>query len=421
MTRLAALLSLAAALAAADARQLQLESFDKVWTTIRERHWDANLVGPAWDKVRDELRPRIEEAATADEARAVLREMLGRLGHSHLSIIPAEAYGGMDPGKSREGVTGMDVRVIGGAALVVSVEAGSPASQAGVRPGWEIRAIGGEDVAPRLAAVPESVRGKTWEGAWAASLVMNRLAGPPGAPAQVEFRAAGDRPVAASIPRTQPRGAFFRFGFLPPMYVWTETRRLPGNVGYFAFNAFLDPENVMRAADEAISACLECDGFVIDLRGNRGGIGAMTMGLAGWFAERPGRLGTLHARQGKVHFFVSPRPGVYRGPLAVLVDCTTGSSAEIFAGGMQDLGRARVFGSATAGSALPAQIEKLPNGDAFLFAIADYISEGGRRLEGAGVRPDVEVRLTRDALLAGRDPVLEAALQWVKARKVGNQ
>ncbi|HWQ53902.1 MAG TPA: S41 family peptidase [Bryobacteraceae bacterium] len=418
MTRLLAFLVLALPLAAADLRQLNIDSFDQVWNTIRDRHWDPKLGGLDWQKVREELRPRIEQAATAEEARAILREMLGGLGHSHLGIIPAEAYGHMDPkGASREGSTGVNVRVIGGAALVVSVEPGSPAAEAGVRPGWEIRAIDGQDLAPALAAIPEGTRGKRWEGVWLTSLVMNRLAGSPGTAAEVTFRA-GNRPVAAVIVRTRRRGTVYRFGFLPPVYVWSETRRL-GNVGYFAFNLFLDPQNVMTAAEKAITGCFECDGFIIDLRGNGGGVLGMTIGLAGWFVNESGRLGTLFTRDAKVHFLVSPRPEVYNGSLAILVDGMTGSSAEVFAGGMQDLKRARVFGSVTAGGALPAQIEKLPNGDALLYAFADYISEGGKRLEGAGVRPDVEIGLTREALLAGRDPVLEAALKWIESRKEG--
>ena len=49
--------------------------------------------------------------------------------------------------------------------------------------------------------------------------------------------------------------------------------------------------------------------------------------------------------------------------------------------------------------------------------MANYVSEGGKSLEGIGVVPDVEIRLTRDALLAGRDPVLEAAIEWIHAQK----
>jgi len=102
--------------------------------------------------------------------------------------------------------------------------------------------------------------------------------------------------------------------------------------------------------------------------------------------------------------------------VAFLVDGTSASTSEIFAGGMQDLGRARVFGSRTAGAALPSYFSILPNGDGFQYAIANYISEGGKPLEGLGLKPDVETPLTRQALLDGKDPALDAALAWIKSK-----
>ncbi len=229
-------------LACADVRQLNIDSFEQVWTAVRDRHWDPKLGGLDWQKVHDELRPRIEKAATVEESRAVLSEMLKRLGHSHLGIIPAETYGQMDSaGHSREGVTGIEVRAIGGAALVVSVQSGSPAAAAGVRPGWEIRKIDGKEIPPALAQAPAALRGKTWEPAYLAALVMNRLSGPPATSVDVEFRQDGGRTASLAIGRARPRGILGHLGFLPPFYVWTETRRLPGDVGYFAFNAFSTP------------------------------------------------------------------------------------------------------------------------------------------------------------------------------------
>jgi carboxyl-terminal processing protease len=100
------------------------------------------------------------------------------------------------------------------------------------------------------------------------------------------------------------------------------------------------------------------------------------------------------------------------------VDEISISTAEILAGGLQDLGRARVFGSRSAGAALPSAIERLPNGDGFQYAFANYVRTGGQPLEGRGVLPDVEAPLTREALLAGRDPALEAALTWIRSRAV---
>ena len=99
--------------------------------------------------------------------------------------------------------------------------------------------------------------------------------------------------------------------------------------------------------------------------------------------------------------------------MAILVDGLTGSASECFAGGMQAVGRARVFGETTMGHALPASFTRLPNGDMLLHAIADFVTADGTRLEGRGVIPDEPVRVDAGTLAGGRDPVLEAALAWI--------
>jgi len=161
---------------------------------------------------------------------------------------------------------------------------------------------------------------------------------------------------------------------------------------------------------------------VIDLRGNPGGIGAMAMGMAGWLVDSKDgiadqRLGTMQMRDASLKFFINPRTPLFSGPVAVLIDGSSASTSEILAGGLQDLHRARVFGTKSAAAALPSVITRLPNGDGFQYAVANYISEGGRALEGNGVTPDQEVKLTRAALLEGRDPVIEAALNWIRTQK----
>ena len=181
---------------------------------------------------------------------------------------------------------------------------------------------------------------------------------------------------------------------------------------------FLDVEHVMKSFGEAVESCEKCDGFIVDLRGNPGGIGIMAMGMAGWFIDKPGqRLGTLYMRDSTLKFVVNPRLNTFSGPLAILVDGTSASTSEIMAEGLKDLGRARIFGTRTAAAALPSVFEKLPNGDGFQYAIANYISEGGKPLEGLGVTPDVETPLTREALLAGKDPALDAAIAWIEHRR----
>jgi carboxyl-terminal processing protease len=125
----------------------------------------------------------------------------------------------------------------------------------------------------------------------------------------------------------------------------------------------------------------------------------------------------MFLRTAKIKFVVFPRPAPFLGRLAILVDGCSASTSEIFAGGMQDLKRARVFGMRSAGAALPSMFERLPNGDGFQYAIANYISEGGKQLEGAGVIPDETAGPTRRELLGGHDPALDRALAWIESSK----
>lgn len=144
----------------------------------------------------------------------------------------------------------------------------------------------------------------------------------------------------------------------------------------------------------------------------------MSMGLGGWLiSARDQKLGTMTTRDGSMMFVLNPRPLPFTGPVAILVDELSMSTSEILAGGLKDLNRARVFGTKTPGAALPSRIDILPNGDRFQYAFANYISTGGKPLEGLGVVPDTEVPLTRAALLGGHDPALDAAVAWVRSRK----
>jgi carboxyl-terminal processing protease len=399
-------------------RQRNLESFDYVWTTIRDRHWDPELGGLDWDAVRDELRPQVEQATAMSGFRVAAQEMISRLDQSHFAVIPAEAYEilGQPAGEGElDGVTGLDLRVIDGHALVTSVVKDSPAAEAGVRPGWKIVRVGEKDIPPRLKAIAPEFEGKTWKDLVLARSVTNRLRGPVGDSITVTFLDGDDQTVQLNLNRIEKKGRKIQLGHLPASYVWIEVDTIDDNIGYIVFNMFMDPGKVMTAFNDAMKSFMEADGVIIDIRGNPGGIGAMAMGMAGWMiGEKNQHLGTMHMRANELKFIVSPRPITYAGPVVVLVDGLSGSTSEIFAGGVKDLGRACIVGSRTAGASLPSIFEMLPNGDGFQYAFANYISQGGEVLEGIGVIPDIEVTLTREALLEGRDPALEAAIGWIR-------
>jgi hypothetical protein len=125
----------------------------------------------------------------------------------------------------------------------------------------------------------------------------------------------------------------------------------------------------------------------------------------------------LTTRETELKLIINPRAKTYKGPVAILVDGLSASTSEFLAGGLQDIGRVRIFGTRTVGAALPSMIEKLPNGDGFQYVFGHYVSASGKALEANGVTPDQEVTHTREALLAGRDLMLEAAIDWIEWSK----
>src|SRR6185295_18599878 len=123
-----------------------------------------------------------------------------------------------------------------------------------------------------------------------------RLSGQAGAARPMVFGDQNNAHVNLNVKLLPPRGEFSGFGNLPPQPVWFESKKL-GNTGYIRFNMFLDLVHVMQEFGEAVQQCTRCDGIVIDLRGNPGGIGAMAMGMAGWLVKQTGeRLGVMYMR-----------------------------------------------------------------------------------------------------------------------------
>jgi carboxyl-terminal processing protease len=422
--------------AAAQTASPQVETFDRAWEIVNETHFDAEFNGVDWNAIRDELRPLAEEAETADELREVINEMLSRLEQSHFRLWPGGAASALrlraegepedqvSPGVAdRSGDVGLGVVFLDGRFLVSHVEKGGPAAEAGVMPGWIIVTPAAAELAAEvleLAGQPGELAAR----ARAADAVVADLGGSPGSAIEVAFLDATDSLVNVDIERRrQPAGRLMKFGNLPPLRAHLESRRIEVNYGtsfgLISFNIWLPLLAV--EIDEAVERLRDTDGLIIDLRGNRGGLGAMVMGIAGHFLDDPVTLGTMRMRDNELRYVSNPRrvdrSGMsvtpFAGPLAILVDGSTASTSEVFAGGLQAVGRARVFGHRTMGAVLPSLLDSLPNGDVLQHAIADFATADGRQLEGRGVVPDEVVELSREDLVKGHDATLAAAIEWM--------
>lgn len=401
------------------------ETFDAVFRIVKDSHFDPAFDVAKWEQLGADLRPKAIEAKTPGEFRAVLSDMLGRLGLSHFAVIPSTPDSPSD-NVNQNGQPGFDVRLIDRQLVVSSVDPDGGAAAAGVLPGWIVQSIGGTPVSTILAGIPEATPPRLAQlQAW--RLAVPRLRGSSGSSAEIGFVDAAGATVTKNVERKHEQGEPVTVGSLPTMYVRVSSSLKPTpagkSVGVIGFNVWMTAVN--PEFQKAIDRFRSADGIVIDLRGNPGGLAAMIMRLAGHFLSERDTLGVMKTRDTTLKFPANPqlvnaagdRVEPYKGPVAILVDGMTGSASECFTGGLQSLGRARVFGQTSMGQALPALFDRLPNGDVLIHAWGDFVTGTGVRIEGRGVVPDEPVELSRAGLLAGRDATLDSALAWIDRTK----
>jgi carboxyl-terminal processing protease len=394
-----------------------LATFDAAWNAIRETFVDDGRSEAEWDALRSELRSRAARAADAEGVRIVIRDLLARIGRSHFDLLPADVRARIPTGTApdRIGSAGLDLTPVDGRLIIARIDPLGAAAAAGLRPGDVLEAVDDQS----LTALGGASEFRRW------ALAQSLLRGETGTPARLTIRDATDQVSTVVVRRKPEAGQPVTLGYLPTFFArlnqrWAE----PGGgarVSVLHWNVWMVP--LAGDIDRAIDQSRQAKGIVIDLRGNPGGVLSMLMGVSGHFFDSPVSLGTLRTRDTSLNLVANPRTvapdgrrvSPYHGRLAILVDETSYSASEIFAAGMQAVGRARIFGEQTPGGALPAMLRELPNGDVLEYAIGDFVTAAGDRIEGRGVTPDQLVTPTRASLAAGSDVVLDAAVQWAAA------
>ncbi|HEY0155194.1 MAG TPA: S41 family peptidase [Longimicrobium sp.] len=391
-------------------------AFDIVWNKVDETFWDRALLAErGWPGMRERYLPRALAAAEPAEYHRVLHEMVRELRLSHFAVVgPGAVREAWERPRRATGDAGLRLRLVDGEAVVTRVDAGGAAERAGIRPGFIIDSIDGVPVPRAAAGAAPAPRGELPASVAAA------LEGPLGSPVRLAYRDGAGQARSATLARGRRSGRFRRITFygipvpgIPPQYGEVEARRVAGGAGYVRFSSFLQSlrPQVMRA----IRSMRDAPGLIIDLRGNPGGQDSMGRRVANLLVQRRAPFIVTHKRGGPEVFEVEPDEPGFRGPVVVLMDGGSGSAAEQFAAGLQELRRVTVVGERSMGRDLDATLMKLPTGGMFQYAYGEVRTPSGIVIEGRGVVPDVEVPLTREALLAGRDPQLEAALAVIHA------
>lgn len=400
----------------AETRDTRRAAFDKVWTTVNEKHYDPTFGGVDWKKVRKIYEPQAMAGSLTDkEFHDVLRRMLGELKLSHFGIHPPAAE--MVAAQTGRGVTGIDVLIIDGVPVINRVDADSPAARAGVKTGQVVTHIDGKPWKDFVAQLETTLAArKVTDGmrlVYLERTLESAINAKPGSTLALRVLDAEDRPQKFDIVRAPFNGEMSQaLGNFPPQEVVFESRLLPGEIGYIRFNMWVIPQ--MAKLRKAVGEFSKARAIVIDLRGNPGGVGGMAPGLAGLLFKERVSLGSMKTRSGSMEFVAFPQPDPFAGKVIILTDHGTGSTSEVFAAGMQETGRATLIGETTAGAVLPSVFEKLPTGFLFQYAISDYRSPKKILIEGRGVIPDISIKQTRMALLAARDGQLDEALKFIQ-------
>jgi len=196
--------------------------------------------------------------------------------------------------------------------------------------------------------------------------------------------------------------------------VHQELKALPtgkGQVGYIKIAHFSsNTDELFREAWQKL-AVRGVQGIVLDLRNNPGGYLDQAIEISShWIAD-----GVIVKEQ-----FAPPEFREHRStgkgelgniPTVILVNQGSASASEIVAGALQDTRRATLVGEQTFGKGSVQDLEQFPDGSAVKITIAKWFTPKGRSIDKNGIKPDIEIKLTKEDVEADRDPQLARALE----------
>jgi carboxyl-terminal processing protease len=338
---------------------------DEAWQIVNQKYVDPNFNQVDWQSVRTRLLST--EYSSTDQAYAALRQALGELGDRYTRFLDPEQYQALSNQTSGE-LTGVGMRLqldqqINRIVVAEPME-NSPAMLAGIQSGDRILQIDGKSTDNmKVEQAAQLIRG---EVGTQITLKLFR-------PGFQEFE----------VTLTRSRIA------LPAVH-YSLKQEGSNKIGYIRLKEFSShAAEQMRSAIQNLEQ-QNVDGFVLDLRGNPGGLLYASIDIAKMWLNEGDIVRTVN-RDGFGEDFEAKGKALTSLPLAVLVDNNSASASEILAGALQDNGRATIIGGQTFGKALVQSVHRLSDGSGLAVTIAHYYTPNGTDISHKGITPDIQV------------------------------
>lgn len=373
----------------------------RFWNIIDRFYPYRSLIGD-WDSTLREFIPRFIAADDSEKYGLAIRELDARVEDGHSAVIATNGFRLL----SAEWPLPFGVRSIEGQYVITSIdsEANPP-----VNIGDVVLSIDGEPMDARVSRLSKYIPAST-DAARKLRIGNGALWGPKGSTAQLDIRSEGGvrRVEVARVAH-----------FAPPQPATPIYRVLDGNIGYVDLTR-LDVAQV----NEMFDALMKTDAIIFDMRGYPR--------AAGWFIAP--RINSRHATTGAIFrrpefsgatpfdqtrggfFFEQPiemtdKP-LYRGKTVMLIDERALSQSEWNALLFEAANGTTFIGTPTAGAIGDTTDFALPGGFRVVFTGGDVRHVDGRPVQGIGIQPAIVVAPTIAAIRAGRDEVLERAIQY---------
>lgn len=369
--------------------------FQEVWQTVRDNFFDPHFNGVDWDAAQKRFGNEATKARTDEEFSAVINAMLAELRTSHThfytkrdpeyfqlvglfwSILEPKIKPFIqDPKPSYPGI-GISTYTTEGTLFIRHIFDGSPAALAGLHSGDEILDADGAPFQP-----------------------IGSFTGKVGKTVELRIRRTADaEPV--TVPVT-PKMLDTTTMFLDAMKASVEIVECDGvKVGYVHIWSYA-AESYQAQLDAELNGRLRgADALVVDLRDGWGGASPRYL----WpFVAPPLTLKiTERGAQPTTH------EEAWTKPVCLLVNEGTRSGKELLTYYFKKVRRGSVVGSRTAGALMFGRPMVMSDGSLLFLAVSDLAIDG-KRLEGVGVSPDVEVPFL-PKFTGGSDPQKKRAVE----------